>query len=533
MQRNTEQEWQFTAPALGAARDWLASQATESTGRHFSRRPTLELQDTYFDSADWMIYRAGFALRLRKSRTSDAANAESSEITLKSLSSARSGGLTRRQEYSQATVSNIADALGAGDGLGERIRELIGARPLRELFRVNTSRERQCLLEAENDLPLAEIDLDDTTIEAAGVARSLQRVEVECLHAEPAAIEPMVQNLRSAAGLVPVEASKFQTGLDIAGLHPGVSLEPGMPALLATQPFEQALRLVLRHFFALVLEQEPKLRAGSAQAVHDMRVAARHLDILLRAGRHENLDWAMGCRSAVRTLVKRLGGVRDCDVQLEHVDAALRAEPEQREALLPLRQRIAGDRDTARAGLLRELDSERHRSFQDSWLAELRSILPPAGSAAAGEPLTGAVALDLIRRQARKLRKRADALESQSTPDDFHRIRIAGKRLRYLLDVFEGLYGPAARDYGRALAKMQNVLGEFHDAAVREQHFAELVSRSNLPPATVFVIGRLVERDSLAFERCRRRFAKAYRRIRRRRWRELLASMQRQAAACT
>jgi len=79
----------------------------------------------------------------------------------------------------------------------------------------------------------------------------------------------------------------------------------------------------------------------------------------------------------------------------------------------------------------------------------------------------------------------------------------------------------------RALTRLQNVLGEYHDSNVREQRFAELVADGpRLPAATSFLIGRLVERDVHDFERCGEKFAKAYRRTRRRRWRDLATVMK-------
>lgn len=536
MRQSTELEWQFAAPALGAARAWLASQPPDSMGRHFSQAPTVELQDIYYDSPDWMIYRAGYVLRMRRSltRSGDAAGAESSELTLKSLQTTRGGGLARRVELTQQVpVAGMAAALGADDGIGARIRELIGVRPLRELFQANTVRERQCLLEGGNHLPLAEVDLDETSIEAAGGAvRKLQRVEVECLHAEPAAIDLMVRDLCSAASLAPVQASKFHTGLEVAGLRPCAPLQHGTQSMHATQPFATVLVAILHRYFAAMLKHEPKVRAGGSAAVHEMRVAVRHLESILRATRDFSPEWARQAYGAVRGLGKRLGAVRDCDVQLDYLDATLRSEPDQRDALLPLRERVAGDRNRARAELLREFDSPRSRAFQERWLAALRApAMAPAIAPAPGGPVAGVVAMKLIRRQARRVFSRAEALGHKSTPDDYHRVRMAAKRMRYLLDALGGMYGPAAREYTRALAKMQDVLGEFHDASVREQRFAELVTRTDFPSATAFAIGRIVERDAGAFDHCRRKFDKTFRRVRRRRWRELLASMRRQATA--
>ena len=203
---------------------------------------------------------------------------------------------------------------------------------------------------------------------------------------------------------------------------------------------------------------------------------------------------------------------------------------EERAAIEPLRQRLAQQRAHARARLLHLLDSNRTRAWIEHWLTQLR--LGTASGARARQAITANVARELIRSTARKLRKRADALDDTSSAEAFHEVRIRAKRLRYALDAFGSLYGDAAREYVDALAKLQNVLGEFNDTAVRSEMFAELVTRGRrVPAATSFLVGRLVERDQRDFEKCRRRFAKAYRRIKRRRWRALSETMREQARA--
>ena len=111
---------------------------------------------------------------------------DDTEITLKSLHRPQDG-LARRTEVSeQVGNADLAEVLERDNGIGGRIRELVGSRPLTPLFHARTRRERQQLLEADSDLPLAEIDLDETSIEApSGQARELRRVEVECIHADP------------------------------------------------------------------------------------------------------------------------------------------------------------------------------------------------------------------------------------------------------------------------------------------------------------------------------------------------------------
>ena len=48
-----------------------------------------------------------------------------------------------------------------------------------------------------------------------------------------------------------------------------------------------------------------------------------------------------------------------------------------------------------------------------------------------------------------------------------HDMRIAAKRLRYVLEIAEPALGPAARDGAKAARKLQELLGEIHDCDVQ------------------------------------------------------------------
>jgi hypothetical protein len=47
-----------------------------------------------------------------------------------------------------------------------------------------------------------------------------------------------------------------------------------------------------------------------------------------------------------------------------------------------------------------------------------------------------------------------------------HDMRIAAKRLRYILEVGEGLFGPYAKQAGKRTKELQDLLGEIHDCDV-------------------------------------------------------------------
>ena len=530
MNRHTELEWQFAAQDLASARDWLAAQpqnnSHNASERRFSARPTLNLQDTYYDSSDWMIFRAGFALRVRRASQDDGEPPDT-EITLKSLHAGHNG-LARRTEFSEKIGdTGLDEVLARGQGIGGRIRALVGKRPLAPLFHAHTRRERQHLLEADSELALAEVDLDETSIETPnGPGQALRRVEVECINAEPEALSPLVERLRDAAQLQPVEMSKFRAGLAVAGLDPVAQQVLGDDSIHAAQPFADAQLALLRRYFAAVLAREAEVRGGSIAALHEMRVAARHLDTLLRMFRGFGPGWAVGSRARVRGLIKTLGAVRDCDVQLAFLDATLESlKADERPAFAPMRERLVAQQQAARTRLLHWLDSPGMRTWLHEWRENLRNPLP--GSTRAQHAITAEVARERVREGFRALRKRARRLDEDSPADDYHEVRIRAKRLRYTLDAFASLYGEAAATFSKALARLQTVLGDYHDASVREQHFTAMVeSGPRLPSSTSFAIGRLVERDARSVERCREQFPKAWRRVRKRRWRELSAVMK-------
>src|SRR5580698_8361699 len=95
-----EVEWQLACTDLGSVRRWLADHGTID-GLVLEPRATQQIFDTYLDTADWRINRAGFALRIRS-------GSGKPEATLKSLHSA-SAEVSDRLELSE-TLENSDSA---------------------------------------------------------------------------------------------------------------------------------------------------------------------------------------------------------------------------------------------------------------------------------------------------------------------------------------------------------------------------------------------------------------------------------------
>ena len=158
----------------------------------------------------------------------------------------------------------------------------------------------------------------------SGQARELRRVEVECIHADPGALSPVggtdARPLRSCSQWKLPSSAPGSRSPDSRPLTPS-SL--GSTEISPTQLFADAQLATLRRYFAAAFAKEAEVRAGSATAVHEMRVAARHIDVLLRVFRGYGPTWAVQSRGRVRGLIKALGAVRDCDVHIGFLDKAL------------------------------------------------------------------------------------------------------------------------------------------------------------------------------------------------------------------
>src|SRR5580693_4961128 len=129
-----EVEWQLASTDLGSVRRWLADHG-RIDGLLVEPRSTLQILDTYWDTDDWRIHRAGFALRIR----SESGKAEA---TLKSLHSA-SVGVADRRELTESLENSASESIVNLTGqVGSRVQAVTAEHSLRPLFEVRTTRQR-------------------------------------------------------------------------------------------------------------------------------------------------------------------------------------------------------------------------------------------------------------------------------------------------------------------------------------------------------------------------------------------------------
>ena len=520
MQDIQEIEWQFDALDVRPVSRWLEG---DSWGRDpaVAAGETREISDGYLDTDDWRIYRAGYALRIRR------ADGKKAEATMKRLASANGRtGLRSRREISEMLDDADPETLNAASGpVGDRVRALTGPEALRPLFEVRTRRSTHPLM--LDGFRVGEIALDETAIplDDEEEPTRIRRVEIEV---EPEALdrlEPFVERLREECRLSPAVASKYESGLFARGISPPASPDFGPTAVDGSLSTGEYAFRVLRNQFGIFLAHEPGTRIGEdPEELHDMRVATRRMRAAMKI-----FEWALPARTrafrdSLKWVAGALGDVRDLDVQLGRLeDWVSEAAPEDQEPLLALRTVLEKQRAKARRAMLRVLDSRRYERLVTSFAGFLQKG-PSRRAVGARQPITEAAPY-LVRKPYRKVRTLGDPLTEESSGEEFHELRKKGKRLRYTLEFLSGIYGEPIKAFVEPLKDLQDVLGDHQDAEVATSHLRELGVATGrgrrLPPETIFVMGGISHRYEIQAHELSTQFPEAYRKAVRKKWKKI------------
>lgn len=494
-----EVEWQFDAAELEPIEEWLDEYSADS-GLKVGGGVSKNLTDTYYDTEGWILYRAGYALRIRQ-------RGKSAEATMKSLSPA-DDGISQRREISESLENGEISTLRKSEGkVGERLRMLAGGKDLHQLFEVRTHRRAFELSfedtgeESAEEMVLGEVALDETEIPLSRGEEPvrLRRVEIEAApEAVSSDLRHFVEQMRSARGLSPTGISKYEAGIYATGLVPDGQTELGPTHVDASMSTGEVAYAVLRRQLAALQEHEPGTRLGEdPEEVHDMRVASRRLRAAIKLFSGVLPERALWLEGDLRWLAGALGEVRDLDVEIEELHAWAASERRDIDAFENLIEAVEEQRKHARERMLQALDSGRYERLVTSFAAMLRRS--PVGSGDKGStadaPITR-VAPDLLSRSYSKFRKAAGRITEDAPVEAYHELRKKGKSLRYALEFHREIYGSPVKSLIRPLKSLQDDLGRHQDAVVAAEHLRELGAGGDqsLSNETVFAIGTYTER---------------------------------------
>lgn len=484
-------------------------------GFTINQGPSEALQDSYFDTPDWVIFRAGWAYRCRQ-------KGGSKTLALKALSAGR-GPVFARDEIEQPLPHAGWPGRELPDGpVSERVQQIINGHRSHELFRVRTQRTLYEVSRSSEDPLTMELALDRSEILVPEPLHgrpshtlSFTELELELEEGSRHALTALARDLGERTGLLPAQLSKFERGLYAARLE--------APQTAQRRRFTCEDRMLdlaydhLRRQFAVVKRQAPRAWEGlEPESVHRMRVAIRRVRAVLRALRDIAPDDVMALFNCeFRWLAAALGDVRDADVQngelnryLDSLNGAHAGELERYERHLEKQRR------KARARLIKVFRSRRYNELISTFQRLVEAGPSPATLRRAGDLRIGVGADGVLLRAAHKLLRSGRHIEQSSSPEKLHALRIRAKRVRYLLEYFDDFHQDRSKDPLRSLRRLQKVLGDYQDAFIacgRLQAYAasrpvEKVSRQEL-----LALGCLLHVERERAVKARGRFPKVWR----------------------
>jgi len=251
------------------------------------------------------------------------------------------------------------------------------------------------------------------------------------------------------------------------------------------------------------------LTTESVDAVHKMRVTTRRLQASL-----DLLERAMKVRPLKRRLRRwrrKLSTVRNLDVFLEMLANEAEIRGRTRREQLNLIKAILYDRRLARSTKVKQyLQKQDVNSVADA-LGLLSSEAPDVSSSTSIESnttdglpvISGTLEFDLSvvtnyaadRIEQRLMEFQTLAAQSHPTnnPTELHQLRIAAKRVRYLLEIVSEMgYGDASRSLVW-LRTLQDRIGDWHDLEALEEEIITIVSGGEFMKQNLSESGRMLQ----------------------------------------
>jgi CHAD domain-containing protein len=551
-----EVELKYRVGDMAAAERVLAAERLGPfTGAAGGPRVT-QLEDRYVDTADGALAHAGFAVRLRQ-------QGGETIVSVKSLAHTDGpGGSVSRDELEGPADRVTPPSDWPASDARSLVMEHAGDAPLVERV---TIRQLRRIRQLRAPGTLVELSLDEVDVVARGrvvdrfveleaeltkgdhsrlaaldaviaAERALEPARMSKLEAALAALDdpgngssgsgPMPPRTKRAARAASAESAQpegAEASASSAMPEKRPASEPRLvvgktPGVLGEDTLAEAGRKVMRFHLARMLDREPGVREGeNIEDIHKMRVATRRQRAAWRVfGEAYRKGRTKPYRNGLRDVARRLGAVRDLDVQLEGMDdyRADQPVPEQR-AIEPLIASLRRRRDDAHVLLLRELEAPAYGRFVEDYLDFVRTEGAAAKAFAAAAPhRVRETAPSRIWGAYEQVRSYEPMLRWADVPT-LHELRIAGKWLRYSLEFVQEPLGDGAGPLIAHVTALQDHLGSMNDASVAAsmartflvEHATELSS------AETAAIGRyLVDRER-EVARLRRTIGPTWRRV--------------------
>ncbi|SIN37622.1 CYTH and CHAD domain-containing protein [Micromonospora cremea] len=479
---------------------------TSPAGGRVRALPPVTLVARYLDTVDLRLARAGASLRHRRG--------DDLPWTVK---------LPTSTPGVRHEISRPGPVRQPPPELVELVTTLHRGAPLAPVTVVRTVRHAHEVCDSAGTV-LAEVVDDRVTVldDAGATTDTFRELEVELKAGDRKLLNRIGAVLRKAGARGGAFVPKHVRALGAAArAEPDLVAPAGLPAdPTAGDVVTEAIRKEVRRLLAhdpLVRLRAPS--GGGKSAVHQMRVACRRLRTDLRTfAPLVRRSWSRPLRAELRWLAAVLGVARDAEVlrdRLRRTAAADPLSPLDLGAVDRLDEALAERQRQALAAVHEALRSARYLALVDALVLAARAPrLTRRAAVPAQRVLPG-----LVARPWRQLTgpDGVDALDPLAPDDRWHAVRKEGKQARYAVNAVAPALGKGARRLSRALAGVQDVLGEHQDAAVAADTWLALAAGRPDDHELAVTAGRLAERERDTVRRMRARFPAAWHRASRRR----------------
>jgi CHAD domain-containing protein len=465
-------------------------------------RPAQTLNAVYYDTADLRLARWGITLRHR--------SGDRSAWTVKLPEGEDGPALVRRELDFSGTANRMPAPASA------LVTAFARTAPLVPVARIRTERSGVNLVDGEGAKVAEIVDDEVSVLDEDRVAARFREIEVEAnAPASAELLRSVVARLQEAGAGEVDPTPKLVRALGPRATAPAevqvVALGPKPTAAeVATSAIAASVVRILQH--------DPGVRIGDdPEDVHQSRVGTRRLRSDLRTfGTVLDQTWVTALREELRWIAGLLGAVRDADV----LEERLRRQVDSLGSLsapsvAPLFRRLAKERDAARTALVAGMNSARYVALLDELVAA--ATAPPLGSDA--HRRAKKIVPSLVAGPWKKLRRQVENLPSEPSSQELHQVRIRAKRARYAAEAVEPLVGKPAASFARAVAGLQTVLGDHHDAVVAEAWLRG--AAADTEPAVAGAIEQLIAVQQDDARACRSMWKSAWKKAsakRRRSW---------------
>jgi triphosphatase len=330
-----------------------------------------------------------------------------------------------------------------------------------------------------------ELAVDEGEVTAGVKATPILELELELKSGDKSALFSLAREFAKTVPLSLAVKTKAERGFELldGGDH---TVEKTRPVIVTPDMTNAAaFRSIGRNCLRQIVANAPAMRAGHAEALHQMRVGLRRLraaitlfNTMLDGGEREIV------KDKLRWITQELGPARNLDVFASVVLEPLRAAHPDDDEIQEARRDFEERHTAAYARAIQSASSDRFRVA----LLDIAAWIETGDWACENRRQAKAP----VRRHARKglsrlrrgIKAKGRSLRHVS-PAKRHKLRIRAKRLRYATEFFEVTFPGAKRAERRkdslaALEAVQDGLGVLNDIVTRKALLAGLHEDSRL-----------------------------------------------------